>query len=177
MAEVSNTYMPKTGTTDSGDTIYCKEDGQFKFFDLDITGAEIRNIFRSARTVNRWDIASMGTASGAKEILTPAYGTIIFQDILSTESAYMSLIAASLGDEIIIVTAGMESEAELTIGMTGINTASLFNLDGSRLSALKFSMSAANGSCFIRMKCFEEGKWSIIEANEGDHNISAMAEA
>jgi hypothetical protein len=177
MAEVDSTYTTDVGILQGATTFFMKAAGIFKFFDTDITGDELRGIFRSDRTLNRWDVASMGTASGAKEILTPAYGTVLIQDMAANESGYLSLIAASLGDELIFITHNNTSNAEVTVGMTGINTASLYNLSNVRCSALKFSMSTTNGSCFIRLKCFSDGVWSITELNTKDNNVLALPEA
>ena len=176
MAEIDGTYQAKVGREQGGDRFYMKEDGEFKFFDTDFTGIFVRGVLRSRKTFNTWSLASMATASTTDKTLTPAYGIVMFIDLAAAESAYVSLASAEVGDDLVFITRDNVSNAEVTIGMSGTNTASLYNLSLVRCSALKFSLSTANGSCFIRLRCFSAGVWSIIDHHQGDHSVLALAE-
>jgi len=179
MAEIDASYQAKVGREQGGDRFYMKSDGEFKFFDTDFTGKVLRGIVRSRVTFNTWDLASMGTTSntGTEKTLTPAYGVVQFIDLAAAESAYVSLASAEAGDDLIFTAHNNVSNAEVTIGMSGTNTASLYNQSLVRCSALRFSMSTTNGSCFVHLRCFEDGVWSIIELNTKDNDVLALPEA
>lgn len=177
MAEIDGSYQAKVGREQGGDRFYMKEDGEFKFFEEDYTGKFLNGIMRSRKTFNTWDVASMGTASGAKGLLTPAYGVVQIIDMAANESGYMSLASAEIGDDLIFTAHNNTSNAVVTIGMTAINTASLYNQSLVRCSALRFSLSTTNGSCFVHLRCFTEGIWSVLELNTKDHNVLALPEA
>lgn len=180
MAEISDSYQPKVGIERPGDRFYTKADGEFKFFDTDYRGDFLRNFMRSRTTINTWSLASMDVTSTAYPNLTPAYGYARFIDLAAAESAGVRLVAASLGDELTFLTVNCVSQAYIVVGQTGINTASLFNVLGSRCSSLTFSASTANaGSIGIAAKlvCFEEGKWSVVVLDAPDCIALALPEA
>ena len=178
MAGIGASYQAKVGREQGGDRFYMKEDGEFKFFDEDFTGKVLRGIARSRTTFNTWDVASMGGTSlaGVELTLTPAYGVVQIIDMAVNESGYLSLASAEAGDDLIFTTHNNTSNAEVTIGMSDTNTASLYNQSLVRCSALRFSMSTTNGSCFIHLRCFTDGIWSVLELNTKDNNVLAMPE-
>lgn len=164
----------------SGGSVYVSAAGVFNFFEEQCRGDFLRNFIRSRNTINTWSLASMDVDSATYPNLTPAYGYVRFIDLAANESAGVGLIAASLGDELNFFTVNCTSQAYIVVGQTGINTASIFNILGSRCSSITFSASTAGtGSIGIAAKlvCFTEGKWSVVALDAPDCITHANAEA
>ncbi len=175
MAETDSTYGPKVGKELGGDRFYVKEDGEFKFFDQVFTGTELKSMLRGTSGLNVWSQTSMATTSGAALALVPAYGYHVIKDIAAAESAYMSLSAANIGDEFIILTEGNGSNGLFTLGFSG--DISLYDVAQAKMSSLTLAFSADNGSTFIHLKCFETGKWSVTNINVKDTIVAVNADA
>lgn len=172
MSEIDNSYQPKVGIERPGDRLYMKEEGEFKFFDADYTGATLRNFFRSNFTGTLWGLASVSLISGADvstpPTLTPAYGYHRFKIGIVASKASIDIRQASKGDILVFDMGLAGSTASLEILQTGINSVSLFTTQGSRVSSIAFG--ANNDSHlrpFLKMVCSEEAKWSVVEASGG----------
>lgn len=162
----------------SGGSVYVSAAGVFNFFGDQQRGDFLRNFMRARTTVTTWSLASMDVDSATYPNLTPAYGHVRIIDLAANESAGVGLIAASLGDELTIHVLNCVSQAYIVVGQTGINTASLFNILGSRCSSLTFSASTVGmsfGSYLpaAKLVCFEEGKWSVVGL--GSHDVIGLA--
>jgi hypothetical protein len=164
-----------TSTIESGGRLTLEETANFKFFDLDKTGTELRSIARARSTLNVWSQASLALTSGSMDALLPAYGYHIIKDIAAAESAYMSLSACLPGDEIVVLTEGWGSNGLFTFGFSG--AASLYDITRARCSSLTIAASGTNGSTFVHLQCFAEDVWSIIEINKKDSIVTANAAA
>jgi len=175
MAEIDNTYLAKVGFERGGDRLYMKEDGEFKFFDLDVTGTELRSFFRAGSKFNTWSQTSMALTSGAALALVPAYGYHVIKDIAAAESAYMSLSTGKVGDELTLLVEGGVSNGLFTLGFSG--AVSLYDIAGAKQSSLLLQCSADNGSVFVFLKCFTDDIWSVIQINPKDTLVTLQANA
>jgi hypothetical protein len=178
MAEISTSYQPKVGISQGADTIYAKSDGNFKFYDTDRTGKFMRNMMRSFYTTTVWSYASASLLSGADvstpPTITPAYGYHQFKVGILASKASCDVREAYAGDMLVFDMGITGSTTSLEILQTGINSASIFTTQGSRVSSILF---AANDNSqirgFLRLISTEDGKWSVAEV---DSNVTVQAE-
>ena len=170
MTEIDNSYQTDVGMKQEAGLIFLKETGVLKFYDSDYTGEELRNFFRSANTQTLWSLASVSLVSGADistpPTLSPAYGNHNFKVGILMSKGSIDIREAYKGDFLIIDGALMGSTASMEILQTGINSASLYTVQGSRISSILF---LANDNSQIRprlkMVCSTDGQWSVVEAN------------
>ena len=163
----------------SGARLDAQEGFQFFMVDTQYLAETLRNFLRSQYTKTVWSDASGSLVSGADvstpPTLSPAYGIHLFLGDSKQSVTSIDIREASLGDELIIgfwnvdSATGMGSECSLEILQTGINSASIFTMQGSRVSSIflyNTGLSAGTmsfGEARMKMVCMAEGKWSIVD--------------
>jgi len=164
MAETGSSYQPKVGIEQGAGTIYVREDGNFKFYDTDRTGVFLRNWSRSERTKTVTGISNVsllsGTAISGPPTISPAYGYHVFNATAAVSVGSCDIHDASEGNMLVIDGYGFISGASIVILQTGINSASIYNHLGSRLSSILIK----SDDPYLKMICSTDGQWSIVEA-------------
>jgi hypothetical protein len=167
MAEVSNKYQSKVGREQGGNRFYMKEDGEFKFFDTDRTGKELRNFFGSFFTTIH--IGASGTGISGTLTLANYYGVYQFSLATGLSLASCNLPSAHLGAILVLDGASMVGDANLIADASYVAGISLVGKDGVDLSSLNLSALA-----YVKLACASEGVWSVVEANA---NVTPRAAA
>lgn len=174
MAETDSSYQNGIVLEQGGNTLAVKEEANLKFFDTDRTGKFMRNFMRSNFTLTLWSVSNASLISGAVNTngpnsgtpyLTPAYGYHRFKLGIVASKASMQITDALAGDIVFLDFQGMGSVASIVFLQTGINSASIYNQGGSRLSSI-LVLEGGNSLIrpYIKMVSTEDGKWSIVES-------------
>jgi hypothetical protein len=173
MAEISTDYQTQVGLKVDGDQFFMKEQGEFKFFDTDYSGATLRNFLRSHYTVTNHALSNDSLFSGpvgsASPFITPCYGYHVISMGAVSSKASVELLSGSLGDIMWIDAAGCASGFSLEFLQLGGLT-SVYNAKGSRLSQFYMHMGAAILSIVtprVKLVCTAESTWSVVEATAG----------
>jgi hypothetical protein len=171
MAEISDTYQEKVGIERGGDRFYMKSDGEFKFYDTDFTGAQLRNINKSALNKTIFiNSAGLLSANGgsAPPVLPSDHGLIILSIADAASNASARLGSAKVGEILTIITRGGGSTGSVKILLSGatdgFSGVSVFGLTSGGLSSIDMNNSATS-QAYIKLQCFTEGTWEVVDVN------------
>lgn len=170
MAEISNTYQEKVGLEQGGDRFYMKEDGEFKFYDTDFTGGNLRNFLKALYTktiiINSAGVVSANGGS-APPVLPSNHGLIILSVGEAASNASARLASGKVGEVLTIITRGRGSTASVKImlsGGGGFSGVSVVGIMGSVLSSIDMNTSAASQG-YVKLQCFTAGTWEVVDLN------------
>lgn len=154
MAEVDASYQAKVGREQGGNRFYMKEDGEFKFYDDDWNGAQLK-LFLLSRTAVRY-ITDSGTKLSGPASLSQ-YATYIL--VLSTGASKIScyLPSAVRGATMTFNGSGVAGDANLSVYPV---TDSLVAQAGGDLSCINCS-----AVFFLTLVCATDGAWQVAEAS------------
>ena len=162
MAEISATYQPKVGSEQGGDKLYIKEDGEFKFYDTDVTGLQLRN-----------SLALF--TNGEKDVLLSGTNTVIATSCINLVSnyAYYKISLASNATALSFYLTSCVVGQEVYLRCVGGSTAysgvvhllvSGCGINGYSTSTTSFVMTAVAGSApFVHLRCVTANQWTVLE--------------
>lgn len=169
MTKADSTYQnTKVQLPQGADRLSVDSDGYFDFFGTTVTGQQMYNQLYSPLQ-NAIIINSVGALS---VINLPAdTGYIIFSitDAASNASAWLTS-GAKEGQELTLMTRGGGSIGSVFISTSGVTIVGLLSGD---VSSIQMHQSAAS-QAFVKMVCFTDGEWSIIETT-GQVTLQASA--
>ena len=159
MSETNGTYQPKVGIEQGADTLYVREDGNMKFFDQDLTGAQLKYLLwsKTSQTI----IAN--TAGVLSVINLPSAGVVIISaaDAASNASAWLTSTSAIVGTEMLIMMRGAGVAASVFLSLSGVNLVGLHS--GSLSSVLLHLSVAAVSNAYLKLLCTAADTWSIMD--------------
>jgi len=159
MSETSGTYQPKVGIEQGAEKIFVREDGYMKFFDADLTGAQLKYMLWT-KTNQTTIINSAGVLS---TINLPSAGVVFISaaDAASNASAWLTSMSAVAGAEMMIILRGAGVAVSVFLSLSGVN---LIGLASGALSSLRLHMSAtAISNAFVHLLCTAADTWSIMD--------------
>ena len=163
MAEISDSYRTKVGREQGGDRFYMKADGEFKFYDTDVTGLEMKNFFKSFFTVTNLGLSNVSLISGPIT-LSRYYGTYFFSLPTACSLASCNLPSALKGARLVIDCMSVIGDGNLICDASGaaggVTGAGLLGTNSTILSSI--SISAIGYAVLV---CAVEGTWQITEKN------------
>lgn len=181
MAEISNTYQEKVGMEQGGDRFYMKSDGEFKFYDEDFTGAQLRNMtignFNQTIIINSAGVIS--AAGGSSPPVIPSdQGLIIFSIADAASNASARLCSGKTGQILTIITRGGGSAGSVLILVSGATSAIsgviVNGLNSGALSSIILHNSS-NSQAYIKLQCTTEGTWEVVDIRETNVTLQAVA--
>lgn len=163
MSEADSTYQPKVGLEQDADKLYVREDGYMKFFDQDLSGAQLKYMLWS-KTYQTTIANSAGAGSGVLSTINlPSCGVVIISaaDACSNASAWFTSTSATVGAEMFIITRGAGVAVSVFISTSGVSIVGLGSTD---LSSVILHMSATTVSnAFVHLLCTDTDEWSIVD--------------
>lgn len=172
MAEISTNYQEKVGMEQGGDRFYMKEDGEFKFYDTDFTGAQLRNYFKALlNTTIIINSAGLVSANGgsAPPVIPSNHGLIILSVADAASNASARLCSGKVGEVLVIRTRGGGSTGSVLLLLSGatdgFSGVSVMGYTSGGLSSIIMHNSATSQG-YIKLQCFTAGTWEIIDLND-----------
>ena len=159
MAEQDSTYQPKVGFGQDNDGLYVREDGEFKFFDIDLTGAELKYLIWS----KTYQTVIANTAGVLSVVNLPSAGVVMFSiaAAASNASAWMTSTSAIVGTEMILMLRGAGVVGSIFVSMSGVT---VLGLHSAGLSSLKLHNSvAAVSQAYVKLLCTATDTWSVMD--------------
>ena len=159
MAEIDASYKAKVGRVQGGGMFYMKEDGQFKFFDNDYTGLELKRWFESFLATGHYG-ASGTTVSGPQQM--SRYGAFHFTLATGLSLGNIYLPSAIKGCRLFLNGISIVGDGNMIVdASTGGGLAGV-----SLLSALGTALSSVNMSAVsqLELRCYTENVWSVYDA-------------
>lgn len=157
MAEINSTYQPKVGMEQGGDLLYVKADGNFKFFDSDVTGEQLKSLLYT-----QLQYTTIANSAGVLSVVNlPSQHGIVFlsvADAASNASAWLP--SCKTGQILTIVGRGVGSVGSVLIStLTGVT---IVGLSVGDVSSIRFNYSAASAP-FVRLVATADDEWSVVE--------------
>lgn len=174
MSEISNTYQNDVGFIQGGGGMYIKETATFKFYDTDFTGLQMKNFLQTQFNgeliiINSTTVVSANGGSDPP-IIQSGYGFIVFSLANGVTNGSARMFSGRAGQEVIIVTRGAGNNCSVKIFFSGAAAADTLSgvactgTGGAALSSIDINNSAAS-QAFLRLKCFSDGTWCVIDKN------------
>lgn len=156
MAAIDSSYQPKVGFEQGGEKLYVKSDGYFKFYDQDITGAQLKAVaYTNAQVVN------IANSAGVLSVTTvPSYTRLVVFSIADAASnASARIPSCTTGQEIVFIGRGGSVGSVVLTPLSGVSIVGVSVADA---SSINFYNSAATKP-FLRMIATADNEWSVIE--------------
>jgi len=164
MAEISATYQPKVGSEQGGDKLYIKEDGEFKFYDTDVTGLQLRNMLALSLNGEKDILLSGVNLVVATSCINMVSNYIMYKVSFASNAANLSWFITSCvaGQEVYVRT--VNGSAAAGSGGLHIETSgcSIAYLSGTGINSI-FLSDAIGSSPFVHLRCFTDGQWTVLE--------------
>jgi hypothetical protein len=181
MAEISDTYQEKVGMERGGDRFYMKSDGEFKFYDTDFTGAQMKGVVNSPLNktivINSAGVLSANGGS-APPVLPSNHGLIILSIADAASNASARLASGKAGEVLTIITRGGGSAGSVLIlvsgATSGISGVAVNGLMSGALSSIILHNSAAS-QAYIKLQCITDGTWEVVDINYLNVTLQAVA--
>ena len=159
MSETNATYQPKVGIEQDADKVYIREDGYMKFFDQDLTGAQLKYLIWS----KAYQTTIINSAGVLSTLNLPSVGVVLFSiaDAASNASAWLTSTSAIVGTEMMLLMRGAGVAASIFVSLSGVN---LVGLGSGALSSLRLHMSATTiSNAYVKLLCTAADTWSIMD--------------
>lgn len=158
MAAISDTYQEKVGLEQGADRFYMKEDGEFKFYDQDLTGLQLRDQLVSH--YNEVTIGQGATSTLLSVVNLPSGYKWVNLSLTSTlVSASFWLTSCVAGQEVYLkIHAGSCASGQIDVSLSGC---SLVGVRGTNISGFELTNSAA--SCpIVHLVCHTDDEWEVV---------------
>jgi len=161
MAEISNTYQNDVGFVQNGTGMYIKDTATFKFYDLDVTGLQLRNMIGNIINGEK-DVHQSGTKLADSCKITVSNYTYYKISLASNGTAWSFYLAScSAGQEVYIRTVQGSAAGSCNVHLlTSVGTSIAFYSCG--LDSLILSDTAGSAP-FVHLRCFADNQWTVLD--------------
>lgn len=159
MAEINVNYTTKVGIERGAETLFCREDGNFKFYDADVTGQQMKDLIYLPTQKS-----TIANSAGALSVinLPSEYGLLAFSLATAASNASAWLTSGvRIGQEMILMALNTNSVASIFISTSGCSVVGNMFADCSSISL----HNSADSNGYIRLRCYTTDEWTIVERN------------
>lgn len=164
MAGRDGKHMTKVGIEQGAERIFIDDDGYFNVDGVDVTGNQLRNALYAPMQILRPTMAN--TQSLTEKNLTSGIGVVIFSTTSNWTNISFWVTSCVAGMEVfLLMRPGSATGQSGKIWISG-SGCSIMSPHGADISGF-FMRNSSNSQAMVRLRCFEDDEWCVIETREG----------